>query len=154
MNSTISKRRRAGAILTGFVFVVVTSTAADLLFHSTGLFPPMGQPMSDRLFAFALAYRCLFAIAGSYLASRLAPTWLMPQATVMGGLGLVVSTVGAIVTWNKGPEFGPHWYAVLLALSSLPCSWAGAKLFLMRTRGQAHSTTSPNHSERAEPEFN
>lgn len=149
MNPTISKPRRAGAILTGFVFVVVTSTAADLLFHSTGLFPPMGQPMSDRLFAFALAYRCLFAIAGSFLTSWLAPTWVMPQATLMGGVGLVVSTFGAIVTWNKGPEFGPHWYPVLLALSSLPCSWAGAKLFLMRTRGQAHPATSPSHAEQA-----
>lgn len=110
MNSTTSKTRRAGAIFAGFVFVVVTSTAADLLFHSTGIFPAMGQRMSDPLFAFALAYRCLFAIAGSYLTSWLAPTWVMPQATVMGGAGLLVSTFGAVVTWDKGPEFGPHWY--------------------------------------------
>lgn len=154
MNATISKTRRTGAILAGFVFVVVTSTTADLLFHSTGIFPPMGQRMSGALFAFALAYRCLFAIAGSFLTSWLAPTWVMPQATVMGGAGLVVSTFGAIVTWNKGPEFGPHWYPVLLALSSLPCSWAGATLFLLRSRGRAHSITSPSHAERAEPELN
>ncbi|MGC4054816.1 MAG: hypothetical protein QM757_38735 [Paludibaculum sp.] len=136
MNRTISRARRAGAIFAGFVFVVVTSTAAVLLFHSTGVFPPLGQRMSDPLFAFALAYRCLFAIAGCYLTSRLAPTWVMPQATVMGAVGLAVSTFGAVVTWNKGPEFGPHWYPVLLALSSLPCSWAGAWLFLARAQAR------------------
>ncbi|MGJ5819115.1 hypothetical protein [Paludibaculum fermentans] len=146
MNPSISKARRAGAIFAGFVFVVVTSTAADLLFHATGVFPPMGQRMSDPLFAFALAYRCLLAIAGSYLTSRLAPTWVLPQATVMGTVGLAVSTLGAAVTWNKGPEFGPHWYSVLLALSSLPCSWAGARLFLVLGPG---GEASPAHSSHA-----
>ncbi|MBN9661443.1 MAG: hypothetical protein J0H49_24825 [Acidobacteria bacterium] len=146
MNSSVSKTRRAGAILAGFVFVVATSTAADMLFHATGVFPPMGQPMSNPLFAFALLYRCVFAIVGTYLTSWLAPDWVMPQATLMGGAGLLVSTLGAIATWNQGPQFGPHWYPVLLALSSLPCSWAGAWLFHRLSRGRAHSTTNPSHA--------
>ncbi len=71
----VSRTRRAVAIFAGFLFVVVASTATDMAFHTTGVFPPLGQRMSDALFAFALAYRSVFAIMGTYLTSRLAPTW-------------------------------------------------------------------------------
>jgi hypothetical protein len=36
--------------------------------------------------------------------------------------------MGAVATWNRGPEFGPHWYPVALILLALPCVWAGARL--------------------------
>ena len=36
------------------------------------------------------------------------------------------------VTWNKGAEFGPHWYPLLLVVVSIPCAWLGGKLFVMR----------------------
>ena len=145
MTLPVSRTRRAVAIFAGFLFVVVASTATDMLFHATGVFPPLGQGMSDALFAFALAYRSVFAIMGTYLTSRLAPTWVMPQAMVMGAIGLAVSTLGAVVTWDKGPEFGPHWYPVLLAVSSVPCSWAGVRLFLMRGHRQESSAARSIH---------
>jgi hypothetical protein len=59
----------------------------------------------------------------------------MKHAMVGGVLGLLVSTVGAVVTWNK--NLGPHWYPVLLAVTALPCAWLGGWLWQMRKSAAA-----------------
>ncbi len=53
----------------------------------------------------------------------------MQHALAGGGVGFVVSVVGAMVTWNGGPAFGPHWYPLALIVIAMPCAWAGGKLF-------------------------
>jgi hypothetical protein len=88
----------------------------------------MGQRMSDALFVLATAYRIVYAIVASYIIARLAPNRPMQHALVGGALGFVVSAVGTVVTWNKGPEFGPHWYPIALMVTAIPCAWVGAKL--------------------------
>jgi hypothetical protein len=42
----------------------------------------------------------------------------------------VLTGIGAIVTWNRGPEFGPHWYPLALVVTALPAAWLGAKFHL------------------------
>jgi multisubunit Na+/H+ antiporter MnhB subunit len=120
--------KRIGAVLAGFVVVVVLSIACDALMHATGVFPAVGQTMSDSLFVLATAYRAVFAVAGGYVTARLAPDRPMRQAIVLGLIGTAVGAAGAIATWNRGPEFGPHWYPVLVALMSLPTCWLGGRL--------------------------
>ena len=125
MNETNRPRyigRSIGAVLAGFVAVVILSLATDAVMHVTGIFPPLGQPMSNAVLLLATIYRTIFAIAGCYLTARLAPDRPMPHAMVGGVIGLVLSTVGAVVTWNKGPAFGPHWYPLALIATALPCA--------------------------------
>ena len=64
-------------------------------------------------------------VATSRAGSR--PT-TMKHAILLGVIGLFLSTVGVVSTWNAGPEFGPKWYALVLVASSLPCAWVGGKL--------------------------
>jgi hypothetical protein len=59
------------------------------------------------------------------------------HALVLGALGLVVCIVGAVVTWNKGPAFGPHWYPVALIVLAMPQCWVGGKLYEMQLRARA-----------------
>lgn len=120
--------RSIGAILAGFIMVVITHTGTDAVMHATGVFPPWGQPMSDALFLLATVYRSVFGVAGSYLTARLAPNRPMQHALVGGVIGLILSIAGAVATWNKGPEFGPHWYPLALIVLVLPCAWIGGKL--------------------------
>ena len=120
--------RSFGALFAGFLVVVVLSIGADLLMHATGVFPPWGEPMSDSRFLLATVYRILFAIAGSYVTARLAPHRPMKHALLGGVVGLVLSTAGAVATWDRGPEFGPHWYPLALVATALPCAWAGGRL--------------------------
>ena len=120
--------RSIGAVLVGFIAVVIAHLGTDVVMHATGIFPPWGQPMSDALFLLATIYRTGFSVAGSYLTARLAPNRPMLHALVGCIIGLAVSIVGAVVTWNMGPEFGPHWYPLALIILALPSAWAGGKL--------------------------
>ena len=117
-----------GAVVAGFVAVFVLSLGTDVVLHATRVFPPWDQRMSDALFLLATVYRTVYCIAGSYIAARLAPNRPMGHALALGILGLVVSTAGAVVTWNKGPVFGPHWYPVALVVTAIPCAWLGGRL--------------------------
>lgn len=124
--------RSIAAVLAGFVAVVVLSLGTDVVLHAAGVFPPWGQPASDALFLLATVYRTVYCIAGSYIAGRLAPGKPMKHALVLGVVGLIVSTAGAVATWNKGPEFGPHWYPVALIVTAIPCAWLGGRLRTMQ----------------------
>lgn len=121
--------RSIGAILAGLLFIFIVTTIIDVVLHATGVFPPWGKPMSDGLFGVATAYRIVISIAGCYIAARLAPDRPMGHALVLGMIGVVISAIGAAVTWNKGPAFGPHWYPLLLVVVAMPCAWIGGKLF-------------------------
>lgn len=116
------------ALFAGFVVVVVLSLGTDVALHATGVFPPWGQAMADGLFLLATAYRTVYAIVGSYLTARLAPFQPMGHALLGGVIGLVLSTAGAVATWHRGPEFGPHWYPLALVVTALPCAWVGGRL--------------------------
>jgi peptidoglycan/LPS O-acetylase OafA/YrhL len=70
----------------------------------------------------------VFGVLGAYIAARLAPDRPMHHALWLGAIGLLASIVGAAVTWNKGPAFGPHWYPLALVVLALPQSWLGGKL--------------------------
>jgi hypothetical protein len=120
--------RSIGAVLAGFVAIVILSIGTDMALHAAGIFPALGRPMSDALFLLATAYRTVYSVAGCYLAARLAPDRPMAHALALGIVGVAVSTVGAVVTWNRGPEFGPHWYPLSLIVLAMPCAWVGGKL--------------------------
>lgn len=82
----------------------------------------------------ATAYRTVYGVVGSYITARLAPNQPMRHALVLGVLGLAVSIVGAVVTWNKGPAFGPHWYPLALVALAMPPAWVGGRLREMQLR--------------------
>jgi hypothetical protein len=124
--------RSIGALLAGFVVVVILSLGTDLALHAAGIFPPLGQVMSNTLFMLATVYRTVYAVVGSFITARLAPDRPMGHALLGGAIGLVLSVVGAVVTWNK--DLGPHWYPLALVVTALPCAWVGGKLRLMQLR--------------------
>jgi hypothetical protein len=135
ISDTRRPRRRlqsAAALLAGFVVVVVLSLGADIVLHASGVFPPWGQPMSGALFLLAAVYRTVFGVAGSYVTARLAPERPMQHAVAGGLIGLILSTAGAVATWDRGPEFGPHWYPLALIVLAMPCAWAGGRLHVLR----------------------
>jgi hypothetical protein len=128
--------RSIGAVLAGIATGIVPTLGTDVVLHAVGVFPPMGQSMDGYEGALLLAtiYRTVYGVAGSYVMARLAPYRPMGHALVGGFLGLGVSIVGAMVTWNKGPAFGPHWYPLALIVLAMPTAWAGGKLRLMQLR--------------------
>ena len=116
------------AILAGFALVVILSISIDVALRQIGIFPPLGKPMSGPLFLLAITYRTVIGVAGSYLTARLAPNRPMRHALIGGAIGLVLSIIGAAATWNRGPDFGPHWYPLALIMLAIPTAWVGGRL--------------------------
>ena len=124
--------RSIGAVLAGFFAVVVLSLGTDVALHAARITPPLGQRMSDPLFLLATAYRTVYGVAGSYITARLAPNRPMQHALAGGVNGLILCTVGAVVTWNQVPSLSPHWYPVALIATALPGAWLGGRLRAMQ----------------------
>jgi hypothetical protein len=53
----------------------------------------------------------------------------MSHALALGVIGLVLSILGAVATWNKGPAYGHAWYPLALVALAVPNAWAGGKLY-------------------------
>jgi len=124
--------RSAGALLLGFLTIVVLSLGTDQLLHVVNVYPPWGQPMNNAGLNFlALAYRCVYGVLGSYIAAKLAPEAPMRHALALGFAGLVLSVVGAIVSITMA-DMGPKWYPITLVVTTLPCAWLGGVLHCRR----------------------
>jgi uncharacterized membrane protein HdeD (DUF308 family) len=116
------------AVLAGVLVIVILSVGTDAVLHAIGIFPQPGQMMSDRLFLLATAYRTAYGVAGGYITARLAPSRPMQHALVLGAVGVVLGTVGAVATWNRVPPLGPHWYPLALVVLAVPQCWLGGVL--------------------------
>ena len=117
--------RSIGAVFAGLLAIFVLSLATDQVFHALAIYPPWGQPMRETgLLLLALGYRFVYDVFGCWLTARLAPYAPMLHALILGAIGTVLSTLGAIEMWN----FGPNWYPVILAASALPSAWLGGAI--------------------------
>ena len=129
--------RSVVAVLAGMFLIIVLSIGTDMVLHAIGVYPPWGQRMADSLFVLATVYRTLYAVAGSYVAARLAPNRPMRHALIIGIIGLALSLVGAVATRNEGPEFGPKWYSLAIVAIAMPCAWAGGQFRIRQLRACA-----------------
>jgi peptidoglycan/LPS O-acetylase OafA/YrhL len=114
-----------GAVVAGLICTALLSVGTDAFMHARGIFPPSGEAMTDGLFGWAATYRMVFTVLGGYVTAALAPRAPIAHVLILGTIGALLATAGAVSTWNAGPEFGPHWYPVLLVVTALPCVLAG-----------------------------
>lgn len=119
------------AIVAGVLFIVAVTTLVDVLLHLVHVFPPMGQPLDDRLSLIATSYRIPIGVLGGWLTARLAPDRPMWHAMRLGVVGVVLGLVGVVGTWNAG--LGPRWYPIALAALAIPQCWVGGLLFERRS---------------------
>jgi hypothetical protein len=131
MTDTTTQPRRlwqsAAALLLGFFAVALLSLGTDQVLHVLEVYPPWGEPMNDTGDnLLALTYRIVYAVVGSYLAAKCAPRHPMRHALVLGAIGLVLSSAGAIAAINM--HLGPRWYPIMLVVTALPSAWLGGIL--------------------------
>jgi len=132
MSGKSSIWRSIGAVVAGFLLNAIPATLVDVVLHTVKFYPPWGQPIDDTASAVATGYRVVFGVLGSYATARLAPQKPMAHALALGVFGFVLCVASVIGTWKM--NLGPHWYPMALAVISIPCAWAGGKLFEMRVR--------------------
>lgn len=124
-------RQSVLAVVAGVVFIIVVTTLVDIVLHKTGVFPPLDQPINDKLALLATAYRIVISVGGAYLTARLAPNKPMKHVLILGAVGTVLGLVAVVATWNTG--LGPRWYPIALAVLAIPQCWAGGKLYVMQS---------------------
>lgn len=115
-----------GAILLGFVTVVILSTVTDALLQTLGIFPSVrsGISYSTWMLIIALLYRSVYTVIGGYVTARFAPINKMGHVKILGILGIIGGTIGVISGWN----LSSHWYPILLAVTAYPLTWIGGKI--------------------------
>ncbi len=114
-----------GAVLAGFVAVVILSVGTDSFLEMLGVFPPPEKGLFITwMLVVALMYRCIYTVAGGYVTARLAPDRPMRHVIILGIIGIIAGTIGVVVGWH----LSAHWYPISLVITALPCSWLGGKL--------------------------
>ncbi len=114
------------ALLAGFVAVVVISIATDL---SLGLSGIMKRPFDLNptwFIGLIVVYRSLYSALGAYITAHFAPSRPFRLAMIGGGIGLILSIVGAVSMW----DVPPRWYPIALIVTALPSAWVGAMIWL------------------------
>jgi len=122
------------AVLAGIVVGIVFSTGTDFGLHAIGFAPSVKERWPNHLLVVATLYRTIYGILGGYVIARLAPDRPMGHSLAAGALGLVLSSLGAAAAWST--TVGQHWYPIMLALTTLPTAWLGAKLWFMQLHSQ------------------
>jgi hypothetical protein len=126
--------RSVAAVFVGFISVAVLSLATDQILHVLNVYPPWGEPMwAPGLNLLALSYRILYAVVGGYLTGWLAPHSPMRHVAVVGVLGLVAGTAGAVAAITMA-DLGPNWYPIVLAATAFPTVWLGGRLYVARNQ--------------------
>jgi hypothetical protein len=115
------------AVAAGVLVIVVVTTLVDVVLHAVDVFPPMAQPIGNRLALLATSYRVVISVGGAWLTARLAPDQPMKHAMILGGVGTVLGLIGVAATWNLG--LGPRWYPIALAVLAIPQCWLGGRLY-------------------------
>jgi hypothetical protein len=123
------------AIVVGFLLIGALATGTETLVRDAvpTAFDAAGRTDSVALLLFTIVYVGVYAVAGCYLAARLAPDRPMRHAMILGVLGLAFNVVGTSATWDTAPV----WYhAVALALV-LPFAWLGGWIRERQLDGRA-----------------
>ena len=119
--------RSIWAVVAGFFTVVILSSMGDLAAKSAGLIPTDGTNPSHGAFAIFTAYRLVFTVLGGWVTARMAPSKPMLHALILGAIGTAFAIAGAVALASK--HYGPAWYAWVLVLTGIPCTWLGAKFY-------------------------
>jgi hypothetical protein len=120
--------RSIGAVLAGAIVSVTLSLVTDAVLQKVGVLPQLGHPAGSGPLLVATIYRTVYGVLGAYLTALLAPSRPMLHAMILGFIGFVMSILGAVMTWSRAAEFGPHWYPVALVVLALPTARLGGKL--------------------------
>lgn len=112
------------AVVVGFVFIAALWFGTDAVLRVSLPDGVAGGTASTAVLIATLVYIGLFAIAGCYLAARLAPNRPMQHALVLGGLALVLDAAAMVALWGTVPA----WYAVVSLVLIMPYAWVGGRL--------------------------
>jgi hypothetical protein len=119
-------KRLIFSILAGFLVSGILASAVDHVFHTTGFYPPYGEPNYDNAqMLLAFSYRVLFGILGAYITTALAREQANKAVLILGIIGSILWLAGAIAMWN----YAPAWYNIIGVVTGIPIALIGKRLY-------------------------
>ena len=119
--------KSTGAVLAGFIFILISHSTVDFILEATGIFTPPSQGFHTTwMVVTATIYRTLLSIIAAFITAKLAPSAPMKHALVLGLIGLAICTAAAIIVIPM--DLSPAWYPIALAVLAVPAAWFGAML--------------------------
>jgi hypothetical protein len=115
--------RSIGAVVAGFLATFILSVLTDYLLLVTGIVSQGSY--TTWMYVLAIVYRTIFAAAGGYLTSYLAPDRKMLHVYILAGLGFVLGTLGTILNWDLAA--GAEWYPIVMLILSVVGVYVGGK---------------------------
>jgi len=114
------------AIVVGFVFIACAAFGTDYLVRSMmpGMYDANGRTDNLGMLLVTIAYVGVYAVAGCYIAARLAPSQPMKHALILGVLGLVFNIIGSAAQWATAPA----WYHIVSIALVMPFAWLGGRI--------------------------
>lgn len=121
--------KSTGAVLAGFLSVIILSVGTDAVLEKAGIFPSQNEPFNYTwwMLLLALIFRSAYAVAGGYIAAALAPDRPMRHTVILGVIGFVFAVMGSAANWGKTAP-SSEWYPILLVALTLPCVLLGGRL--------------------------
>lgn len=120
--------KNAGAVLAGVLTVIILSIGTDTILESAGIFPPFGQELTTWMLLLALAYRCLFTIAGGFVTAKLSQQTPIRNVKILAIIGVIGGALGVIAGW----DLSAHWYPIAIFLTAYPLTILGGKICLKK----------------------
>jgi len=121
------------AILAAILINFILTTVIDVVLHTTGVYPPWGQPYFDTdLYLLALGYRVLITIFAAYITAMIAKEQAKKALWISGIIGTILWLAGTIATQG----LGPLWYGIVGAVTAIPLVLFGGWLHERRTKEQ------------------
>ena len=119
--------RSVGAVAAGLLTIAVLCVLTDALLVAVHLLPPPDahRPYTLAFLGVVIVYCAAYTLVGGYVTARLAPTRPVAHAVVLGILGMALSTLGTMNSW----QIGNGWNAITLVAEGIPLCWIGALLW-------------------------
>jgi hypothetical protein len=130
--ASVAAGRSVFAVVVGLVFIAALWFGTDAVLRVSLPDEVNGSVASTKVLLATLVYVSVFAIAGCYLAARLAPSRPMEHALALGVLALVLVAVAMLAL--RGTV--PIWYALVSLVLIMPYAWIGGRLRLAELRGE------------------
>lgn len=126
------------AVVAGFVVIGLLAFGTGSLV--SGMWPAahdaQHNPLTDAARLAQLLYVGVYAIAGCWLAGRLAPNRPMAHALAVGVLGLLLNVTSAAAVRHLHPT----WYLAVGVLTTMLWAWIGGRLAERRGVGTVRET--------------
>lgn len=123
----------AGAIVAGWLLIIVLAVMVDSSLQYFGVLPVTGhQKFADWQSVLALTYHLAFVATGGYVAARLAPVRPIGHAVALGIIGLLMSIAGQIAI--IGGDLAPRWYGWALIILAVPTTSFGGWLYARQSK--------------------